>query len=373
MPYNILFNPEEGQIYLIDAISGEIQPAKFRTPDQVAEWFVQMWKDNSMEPVPPDLYDRWYMTAEDAIEHPGVEAHIAPKEGAPEPTTPGPSRELKPMEPRTIKYRDLGGEIFGKEHNEAQILKAKQYIALAFAHIRYPNKMVMTFNDMARELLYKRKVIPDMEEMRRFVDIWIAWQLLRINRDGTFSPTFNTTAVIVPLGFPNSEPPKEIPEAFTNAELEEKIDNLRGLLATFRRTKDKYVEADVEEHNRKFPEDKGSVFVRNLIDKVETERNHYAAKLEGNLYAIRGMLSGGRKDWSAMQQVSNYAIEFFEKILPDMFRATDRYIAGVKARSGFIALKNLSTMFVPEVAPRQETFEVEEGRNEYRPGSGTLF
>lgn len=242
------------------------------------------------------------------------------------------------------------------------------YIKDAITGFVYREKGFNSPEDIAKEMIYYWKMhssepVPSDAYSRWYRTAEIAKQhpgeeISIVTRAGEPTPT---------------PPPKTMPVAFTFVDLKGRIDILRSNLATFRRTKDKYIEAEVEDHNRKFPADRGSNFVQNLYNRVETERNHYAAKLEGSLFAIEGVLSKGWKDWTAIQKVSNYAIAFLDKIMPDMLQGTDRYISAEKARRGFVTLKNMATMFVPEVAPRQEIFEIEEGHSEYRPGSGRLF
>ena len=90
MSFHVIYlNPASG-FTIIDAISGRtvVRYGKLFTDESVANYMVEYWKNHTIDPVPEDLYMRWFQTANIARSQPGQETAIIRKRDEVAPTMP---------------------------------------------------------------------------------------------------------------------------------------------------------------------------------------------------------------------------------------------------------------------------------------------
>lgn len=180
MPYDVIYL-EDGTYAVADAITGEPIVEDLRSPEQVAQYMIDTFWSLAFYPEAEkrDAYYRWLRTAEIARTQVGEPTSIVPESGEPEPTPPP-----EPAEPAMHESPD------------------RMLITLAF----YPSsrnrqgRVEATADQIIKEIAYIRQLVPP-DEAKRLLDTWVMQGLLTLNRNGTYSPTFNTGTVIVPLGF----------------------------------------------------------------------------------------------------------------------------------------------------------------------------
>ena len=130
MPFNVIYYLTN-KYDLRDAISGQFIARGLPTPESVASYMVDYWKSKTSDPVPADLYERWYATASLAKQHPHSETRVVSSASDVKPTSPPKASTTSVI---TRKVRETPLEI--SEHIKSIISDLEGFTTTTHDYVR---------------------------------------------------------------------------------------------------------------------------------------------------------------------------------------------------------------------------------------------
>ena len=115
----------------------------------------------------------------------------------------------------------------------------------------------------------------------------------------------------------------------------------------------KYVEEDIENHNRKFPRDRGSVFIRNLTQRVVSDQDIYISKLIGNVQLMQREFRQKTLSVPLFNKNVEIATDALKHILSKILIGSDRDRLLQKAIVEYANLKRFVDEYMQQTAPNK--------------------